>query len=90
MEAPSLESLATGLCDLRRFERGHAAFEIGVDGEIAYTGTDATVRMLPDESIPDFFDRLRRDYGLRPGDGVHLIANGRSQLDTARVLRRAS
>lgn len=88
MTTNSLNSIALGLADLGRFERGHATFELGDDDEVTYTGTEATVKMREGESLPDFFKRLRAEHGLRKGDAVQLINNGRGQLDTARVLKK--
>jgi hypothetical protein len=92
MTAHDQEQLSLGLADLWRFERGHAAFELGDDGQLRYLGVDATVKMADEElrseeGLISFIERLKRDHGFQRGDGLHFINNGK-RIDTARILRR--
>lgn len=75
------------LLDLLRFERGHSTFVVDADGEWAPTETVTTVKMRAGEPLEAFHLRLRRDYGMLPGDTIAILNNG-GKVDTARITRR--
>jgi hypothetical protein len=73
-----------GLVDLVRFDRGSATFVVDDAGEFVHTETVVTVKMLPGETLEQFHQRVRRDYGLRKGDKIEVLNNNR-QCDTMRL-----
>lgn len=87
MTAHDDEQLDLGLTDLRRFQRGHASFTFDAAGGLQYSGTEATVKMHPDETIPAFVARLRRDHDLQSGDVLTLL-NNNGELNIARIEKK--
>lgn len=72
------------LTDLLKAGHGHASFVIDEAGELAHTATVVTVQMTKGETLESFHQRLRRDFGLRPGDTIEILDN-RGRVDTARL-----
>ena len=76
-----------GLADLLKFGYGASTFIVSADGEFVHTGTVITVKQDKGESLEAFHLRLRRDYGLQPGDTIDILSNG-GKADTAKLTLR--
>ena len=83
----SLQRFLTGIATLARFERGTARFVVDGDGEFVPEETVVTIKLERGEDLDGFHQRLRRDYGLRPGDKIEILNNG-GRCDTARLTLR--
>lgn len=83
-DVTSFDNFLGGLATLKRFERGHAAFEINDEGDLVHAETVVTVKMQDREGLEVFHQRLRRDYGLRKGDKIEILNNG-GKCDTVRL-----
>lgn len=76
-----------GLSDLLRSGYGSSTFVVSPDGDFVHTGTVLTVKMEKGETLETFHIRLRRDYGLQPGDTIDILSNG-GKADTAKLTLR--
>jgi hypothetical protein len=76
------------ILELLRFERGHATFVVGDDGELTHQETVTTVKMERGETIDAFVARMKQDQVWRAGDTVEFLNNG-GRCDTARITRKS-
>lgn len=83
-DATSFNNFLHGVAALSRFERGTASYEVNDEGDLVLVGTVTTVKMLVDEDLYAFHQRLRRDYGFQKGDQLEILNNG-GKCDTVRL-----
>ena len=67
-----------------KFGYGTSTFVVSSEGEFVHTSTVITVKQDKGESLEAFHLRLRRDFGLQPGDTIEILSNG-NKADTARL-----
>ena len=87
LPTPPFQAFLRGLAELFKHTHGHAGFVVADDGALVPTGTTITVKQERGESLEAFHTRLRRDYGLRPGDTIDIL-NNNGKCDTARLYLR--
>ena len=86
MPEPSDNPIVASIKRLFRYGWGHARFVMGPDGTLVEAATVITAKQLPNEPLDHFMERLPRQYELREGDSVEVVANG-GRLDVAKITK---